>query len=221
MARIFHILLFGASALAQSSSIVSLFLVNADSQPLAASVVAADSTATTYAIACDAEVNDDDCGIPGTATFTHIGSTYAMSVSYAEDSMTGSWQCVADTVTGATCTGTVGIASELGAETSLLSDYSESDAGSMETLMKPSEVTFLPVTITEGLEKLASATGATESGPAASTSGAATGSSPKPTAPSQTGLGSAASPQQTGGASRAGVLSGLLVLAGLLPAAIL
>ncbi|KAE8451133.1 hypothetical protein EG329_004805 [Mollisiaceae sp. DMI_Dod_QoI] len=61
-------------SLAQTST-VSLYIPDADTQSLVASIVGSDATATTYAFQCAPGTDSDDCGFPGTYTLTEGPST--------------------------------------------------------------------------------------------------------------------------------------------------
>jgi len=73
-------LAFAGTALAASSSTVSLLLPGFDAQPLVASVVEEHPDSTTYAIACATPTDADKCGIVGTDTVMQGPSTWAYTI---------------------------------------------------------------------------------------------------------------------------------------------
>lgn len=74
-----------SAAAAQSTTVVSLFLPEFDPQPLAASVVGADATATSYVLACQT----DSCDINGASpTVVNGPSTFAIHFTQAAASGT-------------------------------------------------------------------------------------------------------------------------------------
>ncbi|RQM08390.1 hypothetical protein DH86_00002626 [Scytalidium sp. 3C] len=65
-----------ASAAAQTS-VLTLYIPGADVQPLVASVIGSDATATTYALQCAPGTDSNDCGINGVVTLTEGPKTAA------------------------------------------------------------------------------------------------------------------------------------------------
>ncbi|KAL4783307.1 hypothetical protein BJX76DRAFT_330308 [Aspergillus varians] len=68
-----------ASLAAAESTVTSMFIINADKQPLAASIAGNDATATTYSINCPPGTPSDECGmgigmtlVAGSETTTYI-----------------------------------------------------------------------------------------------------------------------------------------------------
>lgn len=73
--------LAGAALAASASTSVTSVLLFGDNQPLGASIVKADKTATVYDIKClDAET----CGLPAGATVTQGPSTWAITIPLPE-----------------------------------------------------------------------------------------------------------------------------------------
>ncbi|PNP52224.1 hypothetical protein THARTR1_07433 [Trichoderma harzianum] len=85
MARSLALLAFSGAVMAAQSTTVSLLLPFADPQPLVGSIIAADSTATTYAYACPSGTSPDDCGLIGSETVTQGPSTWAFSTSFSAE----------------------------------------------------------------------------------------------------------------------------------------
>lgn len=85
MARSLALLAFSSAVLAAQTTTVKLLLPFADPQPLVASVVAADSSATTYAVGCPPGTDSDECGFAESQTITQGPSTYAFTMAYSGD----------------------------------------------------------------------------------------------------------------------------------------
>lgn len=85
MVRSLVVLGAAAALAAGQSTTIDLFLPMFDKQKLVGSVVDADSTATTYAIACPSGANSDDCGLSESQTVTQGPSTWALTMSYAPE----------------------------------------------------------------------------------------------------------------------------------------
>ncbi|MCJ1308463.1 hypothetical protein MMC25_002116 [Agyrium rufum] len=148
--------LYIASVIAQST--IQVFIPGFDLQPLVGSIVASDTAATTYAIACSPGTQSDECGVPGTITLTEGPSTLAYTFSY--DSMVAGVSCKLSGTTEADCLGTASGAS-VGTD-SLLS-----------TQLQASEITFIPLTITAGAGVVNSVAASTTAAASASTNAAA------------------------------------------------
>jgi len=71
---VFILLAMAGQSLAQTSTI-TLYVPGADTQPLVASVVASDPTATTYAVQCAPGTDSNDCGFNGIFTLTEGPAT--------------------------------------------------------------------------------------------------------------------------------------------------
>jgi hypothetical protein len=185
-----------ASSTGSPAAVVSFYLPGFDPQPLVASVVAADATATTLRFECAPGTDDSECGIPGPADVTkRIGATGSGSLAtteydgaYSDSYETVTWSCAVNSQS-ADCVVT--------AEAS----YSgSSSSGVMSTV--DSSLTFLPITVTAGQDKLAAAS-------TASGSGGTTGSGTKSSA---TSAGGSASGSASGNAApTAGLAGGVLV----------
>ena len=85
MARALALLACSSAVLAAQSTTVKLLLPFADPQPLVASVIAADSTATTYAVGCPPGTDTEDCGFAESQTVTQGPTTYGFTMSYSGD----------------------------------------------------------------------------------------------------------------------------------------
>ncbi|KAF2099924.1 hypothetical protein NA57DRAFT_55858 [Rhizodiscina lignyota] len=147
-------------ACAQSST-VSLLLLDTDPQKLVASVVEANPTSTVYVLNCPDGTDSNDCG-----TFnewvTAGENFYAMNMTEGDFSAT--WSCDVAGTTSASCSQSFG-----GAEAN--------DPGTTTTELSASEITYYPVVITAGAQKLngaATATAAPASNSASSTGASAT-----------------------------------------------
>lgn len=79
----------GVAAVIAQSTTVNVFLPMYDAQDLEASIVAADSAKTTFAVNCPKDADSNDCGITEAQTFIYGPSTFYMSSSYS-DSVYGS-----------------------------------------------------------------------------------------------------------------------------------
>jgi hypothetical protein len=82
MARSLALLALAGAVVAAQSTTVSLLLPYGDAQTIVASVVAADSTATTYLFGCAPGTDSNDCGYPSSQTVTQGPSTWIYSASY-------------------------------------------------------------------------------------------------------------------------------------------
>ncbi|UKZ85255.1 uncharacterized protein TrAFT101_001124 [Trichoderma asperellum] len=183
MARSLALLALASGAMAAQSTVVSLLLPYGDVQKIDASIIGADSTATTYLFGCPKGEDSNDCGFPTSQTVTQGPSTWIYTETASADpadetGFSGSevqgGQCklntkadVADCTMYMTATFTGAVTSTTSATTMSFLD--------LQT----------PVTITAGLDKLnaapgATATDASTTAPAstdASSTGSSTGSS--------------------------------------------
>jgi hypothetical protein len=136
---------FSASVTTPISGLVtSLLLYMADDQSLVASVIGADQSATTLSITCPSGVRSDSCGFYPGMTWTQYGTTSFDAV-MSDDSMgsyTADWHCSYDTTKSPICSNTV---------------TSPDGAVQLTSTLSSSDVTFFPVTITGGTEKLSAA----------------------------------------------------------------
>ncbi|TVY44861.1 hypothetical protein LSUB1_G001873 [Lachnellula subtilissima] len=101
-------------------STVSLYIPGADFQPLVASVVASDATATTYAVQCKPGTDASDCGFPGVFTLTEGPATAAYTLTPEKDEngtlalcvffgpSAGYFDCSLDSTVSAVCTESFG-----------------------------------------------------------------------------------------------------------------
>ena len=149
------LLLLRSRAIAQSSSITSIWAFDLDAQTLVASVVEANPTADVLAIQCPPGTDSDVCGVPSAVTITQGPS-----------SLRAVYTVVADVVYGATealVSGSVTVTLECArsVSTEAACTYAGEGEGfttSMVVTVTNTDLSFVPITITAGLEKLASAT---------------------------------------------------------------
>ncbi|KAL4945253.1 hypothetical protein BDV06DRAFT_185258 [Aspergillus oleicola] len=121
-----------ASLAYAESTVTSMFIYGADEQPLAASIVGNDATATTYSINCPPGTDAVDCGMgPGMTLIAADDST-----TYAFDERPEFWYTATCSVTDSTaiCAETAG----------------GPDANFPGTSTSTTDVEFMPVTITAG-----------------------------------------------------------------------
>ncbi|KAK4985241.1 hypothetical protein LTR50_006089 [Elasticomyces elasticus] len=152
---------------------LSLFLLDTNETALVASVVTANPTETAFAIGCAPGIATSDCAYAPTVTITEgydvAGASSYYRVSAVLDgtatdggAITASAYCSVGGTTSASCTGSAG-------------------TDVFNATLAATDVTFFPVVITAGAEKLAAATASTTAtttttsdGGATSTSGTAT-----------------------------------------------
>ncbi|KAF2838441.1 hypothetical protein M501DRAFT_1032358 [Patellaria atrata CBS 101060] len=171
----FVTIILATSVAAQSTVTQQIFMILADPQPLVGSIVDVDSTATTYAVSCDSSTataidpsDDIACGFPEPFTVTQGPSVFesvgAIVVADAA-TITTSVHCDLTGTTDAFCTASIG------------GDIPPTVQASFPTLtstqLERSDITYLPVTISEGLEKLQAAETQTGDASAPTSSGAA------------------------------------------------
>ncbi|KAF2234063.1 hypothetical protein EV356DRAFT_178086 [Viridothelium virens] len=197
-----------------------------------ASVVSADATATVLAVNCASSSNDtnnaDECGGPDVTitanpTLFVIQSTIFASseTPSATGALTMSTRCELQGTTTGTCTWYEGGDAEAFGD-----DQSDLMTAPLTQELSATDISFTPITITAGVEKLAAASGSsTSSGSSSASSTAAPGSTgasssgasaTKGSDPSVTATasksGSATAASQTGNsATSMGVSSGLLI----------
>src|SRR6201995_453228 len=147
--------------------VVSLLLYFADQQQLVASVVSADSASTTLSVACPSNQRFAECGLGAAGMeFTQYGTT-AFDASVTYSSFTVNWHCYYSGTTSAVCTE---------------HDVQPGGDAQMTTTLSATDITFLPVTITAGGDKLSAASTVKPSGTAKGNGTAnGTGSSTQPT----------------------------------------
>jgi hypothetical protein len=184
-------------------------------QHLVASVVSVESnpTATVMAIGCKATDDSDACDVPP-VTITANPSLFLLStVIYSSDdngmpissvAVTISSRCELEGTTAGKCTSSQG--GDLSAM-GYASDEPGFASGAVTVPLSREDITFSPITITAGLEKLSqgaspASTGGSDGGPSATGGPSVTGTS----------SGSAGAPSQTGNAAmNVGVGKGLAV----------
>jgi hypothetical protein len=84
MARSLALILAGVAAVAAQTTTVSVFLPMFDEQTIHASVIAADSSKTTYFINCPASADSNDCGIAsGGQTIVYGPKTFALDYTFS------------------------------------------------------------------------------------------------------------------------------------------
>ncbi|EEA22160.1 hypothetical protein TMatcc_008405 [Talaromyces marneffei ATCC 18224] len=184
------------SSVVAADSVTTIFLPFFDQQPLVASIVGSDATATTYAIACAPGTDSTECGIPTGFTMTEGPKTMALQMVDGDRSI--AWadlHCDINTsASEAVCVETVG-----GAEANF--------PGTSTTTLEPSDYAsaWIAVTVTAGAATGAAATtaaSATAPTASATTKAAATTAAHTGSAASTTsGLSTVASSSSTGTAS--------------------
>ncbi|RFU75211.1 hypothetical protein TARUN_7015 [Trichoderma arundinaceum] len=214
MARSLALLALSSAVMAAQSTTVDLLLPFADIQSLVGSVIAADSTATTYAYGCPSGTPSDDCGFDGIQTITQGPSTWVYSTTYTPD-MGGTY------IQGGHCK--LNTAADAASCTVYATQTDET--GSVLATSSAGVSTFLnlqiPVTVTAGLDKLnatpgASPTDGSTSAPTntgASETGQTTASAPTTLAKQTTGTNTASStagPTSTNAAGVVNAQNGLL-----------
>ncbi|KAF9889593.1 hypothetical protein FE257_007101 [Aspergillus nanangensis] len=177
-------------ACAQQKSVTSMFIFGADPQPLVASIVGNDATATTYSINCPSGTLSDECGMgPG---LTLIAGPKATTYKWDADTFH--------------LTATCSVASTVECDVSQQGGNSPGHGTSM--IESPQ---LLPVTVTAG-----SVTSAGNSPSATTTGSAASAQSGEPTATGSTKSASGTASESTGGlpqvtANAGGILGGAVV----------
>ncbi|KAL8940875.1 MAG: hypothetical protein Q9211_002065 [Gyalolechia sp. 1 TL-2023] len=121
----------------------SIFIVNADSQPLVGSIVGTEGVTTTYQIQCPAGTDSQDCGFPGPFTYIKEGST---SIQYSMDYtlVSASIGCSLGGTTMAVCTGSGGGSGAEAAATGAAAVMTEV----VTTTLGPDEIRFTQIPIT-------------------------------------------------------------------------
>ncbi|KAM0255004.1 hypothetical protein ACHAQJ_006232 [Trichoderma viride] len=152
MARSLALLALASAAMAAQSTTVSLLLPYGDAQALVASVIAADSTATTYLFGCAPGTDSDDCGYPSSETVTQGPSTWIYTASYTGDDGENAIQgghCKLNTkANAADCT--------MWATMTVTGSVSSTTAATTMTFLEAQN----DVTVTAGLDKLQATPGA-------------------------------------------------------------
>ncbi|KAL2287020.1 hypothetical protein FJTKL_06045 [Diaporthe vaccinii] len=176
-----------AGAMAQSTSVTSMFLYGYEGENIVASVISAAPDATSYYVNCAPGTDGSDCGFGPGVTFVDGGSSVGLHVTDG-DAFTMDAECRI-TSDSADCTQTVA-----GPEAN--------SPGIMISAFSGISDTFLPVTITAGLEKITAAETATATGSSA-TSGTAEPSGSAASGPSKTGISASSSATGTGASGSA------------------
>lgn len=149
---------------AAQSTTLSIPFYGLDNQSIDASIVAANPTATTMALACPPGTDSNDCGLFPDMTFVYGPSTYHMDMGVGDaNAFTGTADCSRGENT-ALCTESAG-----GSEANF--------PGSSTTTYEGEDIYTLPVVVTSGAEKLGSAQATATGGASASGSASRSGSS--------------------------------------------
>ncbi|OBT43013.1 hypothetical protein VE00_07356 [Pseudogymnoascus sp. WSF 3629] len=87
---------------------VTLFVPGTEKEPLVASIIGSDATATTYAISCDPAASAQDCGVEGTITLTEGPTTANYTIAPVIDpngsvAFAGQYDCSLAGTTSAVC----------------------------------------------------------------------------------------------------------------------
>ncbi|KAJ5820550.1 hypothetical protein N7474_006141 [Penicillium riverlandense] len=136
--------LLGAAGLAAAqSSVVSMFIIDTDPQPLVGSVIGESAEQTTYLVQCKSGTPSDECGMGPGVTMIWGPSTAVWSMNESP-AFYGSVGCSMGGTTAAVCTESFG-----GSEANF--------PGKSTTSLGKDDITLLPVTITAGPSNGASA----------------------------------------------------------------
>ncbi|KAF2675015.1 hypothetical protein BT63DRAFT_420254 [Microthyrium microscopicum] len=146
---------------------LSIFFPDADQFPIVGSVISANPSVTAYSINCPPNTDASDCGLgPGANVTVSNKSTWIISM-VEEGEFTASINCVLPSSSGAS--GQVVCTESFGGS-------GANDPGVTTSTVDAASATLMPVTITGGLDKLATGTSASSSG-AKATGAAASGNS--------------------------------------------
>jgi len=150
-------------AVTATNSTVNLALLAFDQQPIEASIIGQDSTATTYSLSCPSPTNYDTCGVPPSFTVTQGPSTlhYAMSADASQYSSMGDvgsdaysnsvdYACQITSSSSAVCTVT-GVGSYNGSSISTVDST---------TITAATDLGYVSVTVTAGATTTGSGTNA-------------------------------------------------------------
>src|SRR5690242_751408 len=155
MASTFALAFFLATAAAQSTTL-SIPFYGFDTQSVDASIISANPSATTMALACPPGTDANDCGLFPEMTLVYGPSTYHLDMGVSDaNAFTGT----ADCARGATVTCTESAA---GSEANF--------PGSSTTTYDDEDIITLPVTVTAGGDKLGAAPATATATPSASAS---------------------------------------------------
>lgn len=192
-------IMFAAGAVAQSTMTTSWLAGGFDNTPVA-SVIAADSKAVTYSIACnDSDIQEGECGIPagftvtaGPSIFEYHYTDYTVATDYTVD-FTMDASCAIEGTTKAVCVESA--------------DGSDANFPGLSTeTLTGTDVEWGPLVITAGAEKLSATAGATATGSssASETSASAQSGSRTSAGVSATGSSTAASTSASQSSSASG-----------------
>ncbi|OBT75053.1 hypothetical protein VF21_06511 [Pseudogymnoascus sp. 05NY08] len=97
-----------ATVSAAQKATVTLFVPGTQKEPLVASIIGSDATATTYAISCDSAASAQDCGVEGTITLTEGPTTAKYTIAPVIDpngqtAFEGQYDCSLAGTTSAVC----------------------------------------------------------------------------------------------------------------------
>ncbi|KAL8915187.1 MAG: hypothetical protein Q9171_000306 [Xanthocarpia ochracea] len=100
-----------AQSMATAQTSASIFIVNADPQPLVGSIVSMKGATTTYQIQCSAGTDSEECGFPDPFTYIKDGTS---SIAYALGigGVTATVKCSVQGTVSAVCTASGDIPSE-------------------------------------------------------------------------------------------------------------
>ncbi|KAJ5611335.1 hypothetical protein N7510_008054 [Penicillium lagena] len=181
---------------AAESSVVSLFIFDADPQSLVGSVVASHSDTTTYSIHCASGVSPENCGFAPGFTYIAAPTTVDWELTPPYD-VYGHVGCSVGGTTTAVCTVTM---------PHQVIGSSRTEFTQVTTLSK-NEITLMPVTITAGPSATATGASTTATGASTTATGASTtGTSQASGASSSTSTSTGGLPQIT--ANRGAILGG-------------
>ncbi|KAL8680869.1 MAG: hypothetical protein Q9186_002988 [Xanthomendoza sp. 1 TL-2023] len=154
MARVFFPVtaVLALATLVSAQSSVSIFIVNADPQPLEGSLVGMTGVTTTYQVHCPSGTDSEECGVPN---FTYIkDGTSSIQYSMDIEGVTGGVKCSVEGTTSAVCTASGEVPSESGAS------GAPAEAIDITTTLLRNEITYTQIPITGGNPAAAQSTGA-------------------------------------------------------------
>lgn len=153
--------LTSAQSQSQSALVTQIWFAGADQQPLDASIIAQSPGQTTLVMGCAPGTDSDDCGFPAPITLTVGPSTLHYSAS-GLNQLLGEIDCKITASATADCTLTQGLYSDSPTGTETGDEYLTPPASSTTTsaLISGSDMMWLEITITAGLEKTAAAAAA-------------------------------------------------------------
>ncbi|OBT63287.1 hypothetical protein VE03_07956 [Pseudogymnoascus sp. 23342-1-I1] len=148
---------------AAQKTTVTVFAPGTENEPLVASVIGSDATATTYAIACDPSADAQDCGMEGTITLTEGPKTAKYTIApvvdpNGETAFAGKFECSLAGTSSAVC-----IESHGGSDANFPGISTETYTGTDQP--------YIPITITAGVNRIASLSATGSGAEATQTSG--------------------------------------------------